>query len=320
MRAPTADLEAHDLLLRAGDLYYRFTERDLRRSIELYQAALARDSTLAAAWAGIAGAWCWLADDWLPPREAYPRAKAAALRAIALDPALAAGHSALGVVRMLYEWDAAGAEREIGRAVSLDSARGAASYDYGELLDLLGRTDSAVAYLRRARSVNPLDPQVTTRLGDFLAHAGRYAEAMAEYRQALELEPAHSLALIGMADVLLRHGKPEEALAVLGRAPEMGARVRVALARTYAALGRRAEAGRIARELERTARSRNVRADGPAIVYAALGDRDAAFRWLERAYRDRSASLVLNARSDVFAPLHADPRWPALLRRVGFIR
>ncbi|MBA3969442.1 MAG: tetratricopeptide repeat protein [Gemmatimonadetes bacterium] len=315
VRAPTTDLEAHDLLLRAGFFFNKHTERDLRRSIELYEAALARDSTLAPAWAGISAAWAWLADDWLPPREAYPKAKAAALKAIAADSTFAGGHGTFGIVLLLHDWDFAAAERVIRHAFTLGST-GGSYYDLGDLFSATGRLDSAIVVMRRAQLADPLAPQGSTRLGDFLSWAGRYDEAVAEYREALELQPDYGRALIGIGSTLLLRGRPEDALQVLRQAPETGVQLQEALARTYAALGQRTEAQRVARELEQESRQRYVSADRIASIYAALGERESAFRWLDRAYRERSAGLVWLGSDRRWDPIRSDPQFQRILRSI----
>ncbi len=309
------DLAAYDLLLRAEYFSRQNTEASLRRSIPLYEAAVARDSTLAPrAWYGVAGAWAWLSDDWVAPRVAWPKSKAACLRALAADSTFEPARSSLGVV-LLFERDYAGAERMIRTAMAHDSSSG--NYDLADLLLVTGRFDSAVASIRRAQRIDPLDPQTTTRLGDALAFAGRDADALAQYRAALELEKDYSLALVGMAALFVEEGHAADALPVLERMPAATTRSQVVRARAYIALGRRDDAQRIVRELETQSRQRYVKADAIASIYAALGERDKAFTWLNRALNDgASGILYLRVRRD-WDFLRSDPRFAALIRKAG---
>ncbi len=309
------DLAAYDLLLRAEYLSRQQTESSLRRSIPLYEAAVARDSTLAPrAWFGVATTWAWLSDDWVAPRVAWPRSKAACLRALAADSTFEPARSALGVV-LLFQRDFAGAERMIRTAMAHDSSSG--NYDLTDLMLVTGRFDSAVATMRRAQRIDPLDPQTTTRLGDALAFAGRDAGALAQYRAALELERDYPFALVGIAALFVEEGRAAEALPVLERMPAATTRSQVVRARAYIALGRRADAQRIVRELETQSRQRYVQADGIASIYAALGERDSAFTWLDRASNDGASGILYLRIRREWDSLRSDPRFAALIRKAG---
>ena len=309
-------LEAHDLYLRGRFYFNKYTEPDLRRSLALYQQALARDSMYAPAWSGIADAWSNLADDYLPPREAYPKARAAAQRAIALDPALGEAHASLGLVLGAYDWDFAAAERESQRAMELNPNAATAYHYYGELLlGTPGRLDSALVVLRRAQSLDPLSAWTLEDVGWVFEIMGRYSEAIEQNRQALELDPHAWRALYFMARALLLAGRPDEALRTLGRAENPPALLRATTARALIALGRPDEARHVLRELEREAERRYVRPEAIAAVYVALGEHDAAFKWLEQAYLVRSADVTTLPVERHWAPIRSDPRFAALVRK-----
>jgi tetratricopeptide (TPR) repeat protein len=315
---PTRSIEAHDLYLRGRFYYIKYTDPDLRRSLALYQQALARDSTYSPAWAGIADAWSALADDYLPPREAYPKARAAAQRAIALDPTLPEAHASLGLVRHQYDWDFATAEREYLRAIALNPNAADAYHYYGYvLLSTPARLDSALAVLRRAQSLDPLSAYILHDLGWVLQLQGRYGEAIEQCRQALELDPHAWLALDLMGRTLLLVGRPEEALRTLQRVEDPPPHVQAAIGRALVALGRREEARSELRELEREAARRYVRPEAVAEVYVALGEPDAAFRWLEAAYRARSTGVLQLQVERHWDPIRPDPRFAALVKKVG---
>jgi TolB-like protein/Tfp pilus assembly protein PilF len=311
------NLEAHDLLLQGKFFFRRKTEPDLRKALSLYQAALAKDSGYAEAWAGVSDVWTWLADDWVRPREGFPKAKEAALRAIALDSTLAEGHDALGTVLSQYDWDLAGAEREFRKAIALDPNLAAGYTDLGDVLFTTGRAREGEEVSRKALLLDPLDPYFSTVLGRMLNHQGRYDEAIAQYQKALELEPSYTRALLGMAEVRIKQGRRNEALAILAQAPEMGALVALAKAQLEARAGQREAALRLARELAQASRKAYIRPDGVAAVYASLGERDSAFLWLDRAVAERSSSLMGLNVMPVWDSIRSDPRFDELVRKVG---
>jgi TolB-like protein/Flp pilus assembly protein TadD len=314
----TESLEAHDLYLRGRFYYIKYTEPDLRRSLALFQQALARDSAYAPAWAGIADAWSALADDYLPPRAAYPKAKVAARRAIALDSTLADAHASLGLVLHQYDWNFVAAEREYMRAIALNPNAAAAYHYYGYvLLSTPGRLDSALAVLRRAQSLDRLSAYTLQDLGWVLQLMSRYGEAIEQCRKALQLDPHAWIVLDRMGRALLLAGRPEEALRTLRRVEDPPPHVRAATARALIALGRREEARRVLHELEQEAARRYARPESIAEVYVALGEPDAAFRWLETAYRARSTGMLQLEVEQHWDPIRSDPRFAALVKKVG---
>ena len=311
-------LEAHDFYLKGRFHYNEYTEPDLRRSLALYQQALARDSAYAPAWAGMADAWSALADDYLAPREAYPKARAAARRAIALDSTLAEAHASLGLVLHQYDWDFATAEREYRRAIALNPNAAYAYHYYGyALISTPERLDSGLAVLRRALALDPLSAWTTSDLCWVLQLMGRYSEAIEQCRQALELDPQAWPAVYEMGKVLLLTGKPAEALRTLRRIEDAPPLLRAAAARALVALGRREEARRGLRELEQEAAERYVRPEEIAAVYVALGEPDAAFTWLETAYRERSVGIWTLKVERHWDPIRSDPRFAALVKKAG---
>ena len=276
-------LEAHDLYLRGRFYFNKYTEVDLRRSFALYQQALARDSTYAPAWAGIADAWGNLADDYLPPREAYPKARAAAQRAIALDPALAEAHASLGLILSSYDWDFAAAEREFQRAIALNPNAATAYHYYGEfLLGSPGRLDSALVVLRRAQSLDPLSAWTLEDVGWVFEIMGRYSEAIEQNRQALELDPHAWRALYFMARALLLAERPDEALRTLGRAEDPPG--------TVTSHGR-PRPGRLGQTRRGSARASRPRTGGRATLCPARSNRGS----LRRAGRARRSLQVARA-------------------------
>ncbi len=315
-----ANAEAHDLYLRGLYHFRKVTKPELLRSVAFYEQALARDSTYALAWAALAVSWETLADDWVAPGEAYPKAKVAAERALSLDPRLPTAHTARGGVLYFYEWKPAEAEREFLRALALSASTPEVGLFYSDLLASTGRADSALALARRSHAADPLYVDMSTQFGDMLRITGRADEALAVYRAALDLEPNRSDAWQGIGDVLAARGRRAEALAAYRRLPGKGVLARVATAVTLVELGRRDEARRELAALVAESRRRYVRAEQVAAVYVALGERDSAFVWLDRALRDRSSGMMRLASPTMaryWDPIRADPRFRQLLREVG---
>jgi TolB-like protein/Tfp pilus assembly protein PilF len=309
---------AHDAYLRGRFYFNRFTESDLRRSLELYGQALAEDSLYALAWAGIADAWSGLADDFLAPQEAYPKARTAAQRAIALEPTLADAHASLGLVLGSYDWDFAGAEREYQRAIALNPNAATAYHYYGIfLLSSPARFDSSLTVLRKAQLLDPLSPWTGEDLCWLLQMMGRYDEAIGQCRKVLELAPHAWRALDMTARALLLADRPGEALTTLNRAEDRPPLLRATTARALVALGRQAEARRVLWALEQEAERRYVRPEAIAAVHVALGAREAAFKWLDRAYRARSSDVTTLKVERHWDPIRTDSRFAALVKRVG---
>jgi tetratricopeptide (TPR) repeat protein len=316
--AAPQSLEVHELYLKGRFYYNQYTEANLRRSLVLYQQALAKDSTYAPAWAGMADAWSALADDFIPPREAYPKAEAAARQALALDSTLADAHASLGLVLQSYEWDFAAAEREYLRAIALNPNAAPAYHYYGYvLLSTPGRLDSAYTVMRRAQSLDPLSPWTLADLSWVLRLMGRYDEAIQQCRKALELDRNAFAALWDMGETLLLVGRPEEALRTLQGAEDPPPQIRATAARALVALGRREEAQRVVQQLSLEAGRRYVRPEAVAAVYVALGQPDSAFGWLDEAYQARSANLGQLKVEPFWDPIRSDPRFKALVEKIG---
>jgi tetratricopeptide (TPR) repeat protein len=257
-----------------------------------------------------------MADDYLPPREAFPKAEAAARRALALDSSSPDAHAELGLVLRFYDWNYAAGERELQRAIGLNPNHARAHFYSGlALLSNGSRLDSALAVMRRAESLDPLNPGVVSNVGWALLFKGSYDEAVAQCRKALELDAPSSFALGYMGEALVLAGRPADALEVLQRAHDPPARIKADIARALLALGRRAEALKVLRAMERHVGQHY--ALPIASVYVALGDRDAMLRWLEKAYNARSSNMAYLATEPIWEPVRADPRFAEMMKRVG---
>jgi len=312
----TRNAEAYLLYLQGRYAAARYTEPDLRRGITLYEQAIQRDSTFARAWAGMADAWTALAGDFVPPNDVLPSARRAATRALALDSTLAEAHVALGNV-LLSDWDAAGASRSFERAVALERASAATYYYAASALIALGRFDAALDRAMMAHRLEPGQPAYATAVALALLRAGRLDSAAATARRAFALDSSFTYAATVLGDALRLKGAAREALdAYAARGPAQTAYDLAGPALARIAIGETEEARRTLRELTALGARQNVPPDAVAMIYAALGERDQAFAWLERAYASHSAALVSLATDPDWAPLRSDPRFAAFVLRV----
>ena len=320
----TEDAEAYQLYLKGQYFWNKFTPEASKTAAGYFEQAIARDPNYALAWAGLADTYGVLGvNGWLPPKDAFPKSEAAAKKASALDDALAEAHSALGAAEMFYEWDWAAAERELRRAIDLNSDEPTAHGLYSYLLTATGRFDEAIAQARLNLRLNPLSPITYADMARVFYYARRYDEAITSGRQSLEMDASFVLARIVVASAYEQKGMPAEAVAELQKIHDRaGATPQVlsSLGHTYAAAGRPDEALRMLKELERTSAREYVSPLYFAILYAGLGDRNHALEQLERATDERAGWLINLAVEPRFVALRAEPRYQELLRRVGLAR
>jgi TolB-like protein/DNA-binding winged helix-turn-helix (wHTH) protein len=326
----TADPEAYRLYLRGRYLANERTEAALVKAIEYLQLAIARDPRYALAYSGLADAHCTTASSYnkrVAPREAYPLAKAAALRALELDPELSEAHASLGQVLVQFDWDWAGAERAFSRALELNPSNGVALHwrSHGALA--LGRFDDSGRDALRALETDPVSVMLNIHLGEHYHLARDYGLSIEQYRKALELNPNHPNTRPLLALAYEANGMYAQAIAELeGAAPFWSgtSRVKGPLGRVYGLAGRRVDARAVLQELlgdragPRYVAADDVAADDVAAVYIGLGETDRAFEWLQQACEERAAALMNLKVEPAFDGLRHDPRFAALLRCVGF--
>jgi len=297
------------------------TQASLLRAVEHYQAAIARDPTYAPARAALADCYNQLGTVLVgsgPPSDYRPLAMASVVKALQIDPNLAEAHATLGFIKH-YDWQWDDGEWELVRSIRLNPNNPLAHIWYANLLAGRRRFQEALREVRRAQELDPLSLAVTTNAGWILGYAGRHDEAIAQYRRALELDPDYVQAHMRLGAALSHAGRIGEAtreyeLAVRltgGSTPTLAA-----LAETHARAGRMAESRVLLGRLLSESPDRYVSPAAVAGVYEQLGDVDAAFAWMERAYRERSNHMAYLA-VEPHTRLRADPRYAGLLRRVG---
>jgi TolB-like protein/DNA-binding winged helix-turn-helix (wHTH) protein/Tfp pilus assembly protein PilF len=320
---PTRDPAAYEAYLRGRYLAGKLTREGLRQGIEYLDRAIALDPDFALAHDGLAYYHISTADLLTTSREAYPRARAAAERALALDESLAEAHTSLGIVAWQYEWNWPAAERELTRAIALNDNLAMAHANYSFFLAHMGRFDESIAEGRRAQSLDPLTPETSIIAGLSFYYARRFPEAAERLHAIAQLEPSSWLAQATLGRALERQGATAAALAAYerGRRIEPGvSEVLMDLGRAYAALGRHDDARRMLHELESLSRRTYSAPFQSAMIHVGLGDHDRAFALLEKAYEARSWYLTWLKVEPTLDPLRKDPRYADLMRRVGFER
>ena len=307
--------EAHRLFLQGRYLYTRIANADLAAGIAMLKRAVELDPDHALAWATLGQAYPWAAGTGLmSPDEGMMRGREAAERALAIEPNLAEGHTALGLVRHWYAYDWTGAEASFARALELAPGSADALQAAGMLDYCLGRFDRALELMRRAGDADPLSMIGPTYVSRILFSAGRLAEAEAEARSTLARWTASTREHSLLALVLVAQGRNEEALVEASAEPTSWARL-WSLAIVAWKAGRNAESDAALALLEQE--HGDSSAFQVAQVRAVRGESDAAFAWLERALEAHDAGIALAKVSPHLNALHGDARWPAFLRRIG---
>jgi serine/threonine protein kinase/tetratricopeptide (TPR) repeat protein len=307
--------EAHRLFLQGRYLYSRIAGPDLSAGIEMLERAVTLDPEHALAWATLGQAYPWAAGTGLvSPDVGMARGRDAAHRALAIEPNLAEGHSALGLVQHWYEYDWAGAQASFARALELAPGSADALQAAGMLEYCLGRFDRALELLQRSIDADPLSMIGPSYVARIHLSAGRLADAEAELRAHLARSTTTSRERAALALVLLARGRSEEALAEAKAESAEWAKL-WAVSMVDWSLGKRGESDEALAQLEE--KYGDSSAFQVAQVRAFRGELDAAFEWLERAYESHDAGVALTRVSPFLTSLHDDPRWPVFMRKLG---
>jgi eukaryotic-like serine/threonine-protein kinase len=311
------NMEVYELYLQGLFFSNKSSEADLRRALNFFQRALEKDPTFARAWTGIAKVWYFLADVYVKPLEAYPASKEAALKAIALDEKDAQAHCYLSEAKRVLDWDLTGADAELKRALQLDP-NSAPAHFFSALLPLFrGELREGLRLVLEAKKLDPVSP-ITSYVATaaYLAH-DQIDDAIGEGQRTLQLDPNYFYLDSNLAAAYREKGNFAEAIALYTKAQEATHLPSSGLAITYARMGRQIEAQNILAQLVQAREKRYVSAPVIAAVYVAFGEKDEAFRWLERAFAEHSGVLQWIAFLPEFRPLYSDARFPHLLRRIG---
>src|SRR5206468_3892142 len=309
--------EAYDLYLQGLYFSNKGSEEDLRRALSFFQRAVEKDPTFARAWTGIAKVWYFLADVYVKPLDAYPASKEAALKAIALDEKDAEAHCYLSESKRVLNWDLAGADAELKRALQLEPNSAPAHFFLALLPLFRGELKEGLRLVLEAKKLDPVSP-ITSYVATaaYLAN-DRIDDAVIEGQRTLQLDPNYFYLDSVLAAAYREKGNFDEAIALYTKAQQVTHLPSGGLAITYARMGRQIDARNILAQLVQAREKRYVSAPLIAAVSTAFGDKEEAFRWLERAYAEHSGVLQWIAFLPEFRDLHSDARFPHLLRRTG---
>ena len=313
---PSRSTAAYDAYLEG--LFYsdKSTEPELRKSLEFFQRALEQDPKFSRAWTGIAKAWLWLADAFVPPLEAYPKVRDAAVHALQLNDQEAEAHVYLAETKRILDWDLDGAEAEFNRAVEIEPNSTPSNYFIAAFYAVRGDRDKALTYLQRTSKIDPASLWVNNFACELYRYFGLYDEAIAAGERALQLDPTFAhYGEPALAALYREMRRFDEAIALYEKTREFNGRPGFGLAITYARMNRREEA---LNTLNAAIAGWGYRpGDAIAHVHVTLGAHDEAIRDLERACEQRSSSLHGVGIAPEFVPLRSDKRFRSILQRIG---
>jgi tetratricopeptide (TPR) repeat protein len=313
---------AYESYLKGRFFWNKRTADRLKVALAYFNEAIEEEPKYAQAYSGLADTYALLGD-WqyavMTPKEALPKAKAAATKALELDASLGEAHNSLAFCLDGFDWNLESAGKEFQRAIQLNPGYATAHHWYAWHLALLHRYDEAIAEMKKAQSLDPLSLIINADLAELLAIAHSYDLSIMQSRKTLELDPNFGLAHNHLGQAFLQTKKYDEAIAELKTAVNLSGRSPTCianLARAYVASGDRSDAVRLLTELKNSSNGNYSHASEIATVYAALGNADQAMNWIEKGYEERFNPGVLLRPG--FDPLRSDPRFKDLVRRTGF--
>ena len=317
----TDDPEAYRLYLKGRHHWNQWTEDGFYKAIDYFQQAIAKDPAYALAYTGVADSYVLLGwNAYLPAKDAFPKAKAAATRAREIEPNLGEAHAPLAAVLWLYDWQWPEAQREFQRSLTLNPAHPTASHWYAECLMTMGRQAEAIERMKKSQELDPLSLIISVAIGWAYYMARQYDEALEQLRRTIELDPNYPvtywiLGLIlrktGRYDLAITEG--EKGVKLSGGSPML----RAALAQTLATAGRKDEAIQLLDDLANLAKQKYVAPYFFAGIHIGLGENDRAMEYLEKSYEEHSHWLIYLHLDPGMDPLRSNPNFQDLLRRIG---
>jgi TolB-like protein/DNA-binding winged helix-turn-helix (wHTH) protein/Tfp pilus assembly protein PilF len=321
---PAVGPEAYEDYLKGRYYWNKRSGEGFAKAIGYFEEATRRDPQYALAYAGLADCYGIIGATIygnLPASEAAPKAKAAAVRALEIDPSLAEAETSLATAKFNYDWDWTGAEEGFKRALQLDPSYATAYQRYSLYLIAIGRFDESFDQIKKARDLEPLSISINASFGWRLYLAREYERSIAQLRDTLEMDPSYEWAHLILGQAYEQKGEYNLALEELQEAVELSHSSPLmisALAHAYAASGNHPDALKLLAQLEALSKKQYVSPFYVAIVYLGLGKNELAMNWLEKAYDDRSNGLVFLKVEPELDPLRSDPRFGALLRKLNF--
>jgi len=311
---------AYEAYLKGRYYWNKRTAEGIKKASDYFQQAINQQPSYGIAYSGLADCNSGLAwHGFASPTEALPRAKAAALKAIEIDPASGEAHASLALV-LSHQRNWAAAENEFKRALQLSPGYANAHHWYGDYLSIVGRQEEALVEAKRAFELDPLSPMINTWLGLRYYHARRYDEAIERGRKILEFDPSFAPAHLLLGQAYLQKGLHAQAISELQSATSLSGNSPIYMAQVgvaYAAAGKNAEALGVTDQLQKVAKQRYVSSYGLAQIYAALGDKQRAMKWLQSAYDERAVWMEYLKMDPVLDSVRSLPRFQDLVRQMG---
>jgi len=322
-KRPTEDAEAYQLYLQGLFYWNKWTQSDFKKAADYFTQAVQKDPHYALSYAGLADTYSLLGDaGYLPPSEAWPKAKAAAMQALEIDDSLAEAHTSLGLVKEHFEWDWTGAEREFKRAIELNPNLATAHHWYGDYLANMGRLDEGIAQTKRALELDPLSLIINTTMGWQFYLAGQNENAVEQLRKVLDIDAKFSPARRILEEVYAHMGKQKEAVAEREKALSLsgGAELAASIEEDFTKSGYKGVLQSWLEGLTELSKHSYVSSYSIAETYMRMGEKQKAFEWLEKAYEEHDSGLVSLAVEPMFESIRLDPRFREILRRMKLSR
>ncbi|MCH7755712.1 tetratricopeptide repeat protein, partial [candidate division KSB1 bacterium] len=318
----TENLEAYNLYLKGRHFWNKRNEQGFMKAIDYFQQAIDKDKLYALAYTGLAD--CYNLIPWysnFPPKEAYPKAKAAAAKALKIDNSLAESHNSLAWSIMFYDWDWAGAEREFKKAIELNPNYATAHHWYAFYSIYMARFDQSIAEIKRAQEIDPLSLVINEDVGMLFYYARQYDQAIEALQRTIELDSNFSYAHFYLGWVYLQQTKYEKALTEFLKEKELTKAwnpfIETYIGVTYALMGKKSKAQQVLDYLTKTTKGTYISPYLLAILYCAFGKHDESFSWLDKALEDRHILLCFLKVDPVFNNLRSDSRFNELLKKMG---
>jgi len=317
----TENLEAYNLYLRGRYFWNKTTLEGSKKGIECFQQAIKKDTDYILPYAGIADCYIVLGLFYIPSKEAFPMAKAAASKALEMDKTHAAAHASLGLVKLLYDWDWPAAERELIRAIELDTSYANAHLWYSIYLTIMGKHDDAIVEAKRAKELDPISPLTTWFLGSVLFYARQYDQVIKECRNSLEIDPGNLLPHLLISMAYIKKEAFNEAALQMKKALELSESSdqlpTLRLILSYILKGKIDELSKVIDDLDKGLRKDYFSPYNIAMIYASMGQKEQVFKWLERAYEEHDCWIIVLKVDPRFDNLRSDPRFAALVKKIG---
>jgi TolB-like protein len=319
----TENTEAYQLYLKGRYHWNKRSADGLRRAIEYFNQAVEKDPNYAVAYSGLADAYSVLGVfeySIVPPLEAFPKAKAAAHKAVDIDPERAEAYASLGLINANYDYDWPSAERNFKRAIELNPSYATAHQWYAEYLTARGRVEEGVAEMKHALELDPLSLIITRDVGWMLYFARRYDEAVEYFKKALDMDPNFMRAHLILGQTYVLQNKIEQAIPEFEAVSRLsqGTLGAIMLGYCHATAGRTSEAKRILQSVLSLSPTKYVPPTGIAFIYAAMKENDRAFEWLNKAIEEHAGGFLFIKVDPFFDSLRPDPRFTQLMKKTGW--